>query len=329
MINKLPEIGKRYRPTTNKPMSRNNIEITEAPRVSHTEGNMSLEFFLDNYEELPEDNSNQSKVERKTEVQVGYEFAKEDLEKELEQIDDSYFFNAEFATEDLLQKQLARLMDKSQNLLNALDNIKTQAKPVDNKIERKSEPQVNYEFNKEELEKEIEHLQSDDCFFKPKYASEDLLQKRLARLMDKAQCFVDACDDGEKNAENKIYWSKEQRSDCGRFRFKTGTTSTLTFGEKKKETKLPWKDVSELPTDYAHCLVKTNVAHKNQIAYGIFKFKEKEKGNTGFIDLAYPQLGGMNYFAKYCTLTDLINSIESMLSRQDELETRITKLEKR
>jgi len=74
---------------------------------------------------------------------------------------------------------------------------KTQAEPVVNK----SESQVNYEFAKEDLEKEIEQLQGDDCFFKPKYATEDLLQKQLARLMDKSQNLINALDNQQSKQD--------------------------------------------------------------------------------------------------------------------------------
>jgi hypothetical protein len=63
--------------------------------------------------------------------------------------------------------------------------------------EQKTESQINYEFAKEDLEKELEQLRTSDCFFEAKYASEDLLQKQLARLMDKAQCLIDNLNDIE------------------------------------------------------------------------------------------------------------------------------------
>lgn len=84
---------------------------------------------------------------------------------------------------------------------------------------------------------------------------------------------------------------------------KTGTTSTLTFGENK----LPWKDVSELP--------EKSIDFKAMISEARYHLKEIRTKTTG---------KPANIPA---SVEWLINTVESMLSRQDELEERIKKLE--
>jgi len=202
MQNKLPEVGKRYKPKTNKPMSKNNVEIIGVPRVLHTEGNMCLKFFLDNYEELPEDNSSQSEIEK----------AKEELK-----------LWVDGANTDLIDKNsdIWTLFKKAQNLINALDNIKTQAESI---------------------------------------------------------------------VDNKM------------------------------EGKLPWKDVSELPSGCEDVIVCDEIG-----VIGIGYSSETE--NKIFLTRSDSDI--TQVVKKYIVLTDLINSIESILSRQHELEERIRKLEGR
>lgn len=260
MTNKIPEVGKRYRPITTKPISSRSIEITKVSDVHHTEGSMPLCFFYENYEELPEDNSSQK------------------------------------------------------------HNIKTQAEPIVNK----SESQVNYEFAKEDLEKEIEQLQGDDCFFKPKYATEDLLQKQLARLMDKSQNLINALDSKEPKVNVSVDLGKEGGDMTCEVYWKDREDGIreiidIKYKEPKKETKLPWKDVSELPEREISETVF--LRYKNG---DIFQALWDGKGFKEPVDNIYCKTTNLK---EWTYLTDLINSIESILSRQDELEERVRKLE--
>jgi hypothetical protein len=91
----------------------------------------------------------------------------------------------------------------------------------------------------------------------------------------------------------------------------------------KKEIKLPWKDVGEEIDNQSIIFVnKAGYARIGEYWNDKIYFLEGDSGEviSHFIDKMY-------YGRKYCTLTDLINSIESMLSRQYELEERIKKLE--
>jgi hypothetical protein len=100
--------------------------------------------------------------------------------------------------------------------------------------------------------------------------------------------------------------------------------------DNKIETKLPWKDVSELPEKEISafdCLIKL---HAGDIIRG------KYFAGDFYTMIFHPDMSlhkiresqvQRRAIVKFCTLTDLINSIESMLSRQDEFEERIRKLE--
>jgi hypothetical protein len=190
---------------------------------------------------------------------------------------------------------------------------KIQAEPVVNK----SESQVNYEFAKEDLEKEIEQLQGDDCFFKPKYATEDLLQKQLARLMDKSQNLINALDSKEPKVNVSVDLGKEGGDMTCEVYWKDREDGIreiidIKYKEPKKETKLPWKDVRDLPEQPCSVIIKNEVG-------------ACQRGD--YISQRFLTDGKNFYCDKYLTTTNLINSIESMLSRQDELEARIKKLE--
>lgn len=83
----------------------------------------------------------------------------------------------------------------------------------------------------------------------------------------------------------------------------------------RKESKLVWKDASELPEN--HCVILAKFCNDNLIiceSYDGRIFLNGEEADEKAI-------------VKCTTLTDLINSIESMLSKQDELEERIKRLE--
>jgi hypothetical protein len=89
--------------------------------------------------------------------------------------------------------------------------------------------------------------------------------------------------------------------------------------KNKIKSKLSWKDVSELPK-----------SHRQPQCF--FKFADDDIILGRIMNNECYSLGGDHEFPKeivkeFRTLTDLINSIESMLSRQDEPEERIKKLE--
>lgn len=106
----------------------------------------------------------------------------------------------------------------------------------------------------------------------------------------------------------------------------------------KKETKLPWRDVGELTKAEQNRLEEILVKKEEEIPHierAHFDWNEQgwvfSEGMEKFTDESYEKTNKillLNHNVKeYITLTDLINSIESMLSRQDELEARIDKLE--
>jgi len=82
------------------------------------------------------------------------------------------------------------------------------------------------------------------------------------------------------------------------------------------KTKLPWKDVSELPKNKSNLFVLR---------------KDGDIVPSRYDEQAILHFSGncLEDITSWCSLTDLINSIETMLSRQDELEERIRKLEGR
>lgn len=92
----------------------------------------------------------------------------------------------------------------------------------------------------------------------------------------------------------------------------------------ERETKLPWKDVSELLEDEQFVFLKDE---EDNYTFGHFDEDEQTfKEFTGDASFENP-LPQCAKITKYCTFNEVINSIESMLSRQDELEARVRKLE--
>ena len=95
----------------------------------------------------------------------------------------------------------------------------------------------------------------------------------------------------------------------------------LTKNSKEIGNILPWKDASEQPTEQ---LLSVIVKLTNgEICFANWKGKGCLRG--------FCEIGSSANFnpkvEQYCTLTNFTNSIESMLSRQNEFEKRIKKLE--
>jgi len=155
MTDKLPEVGKRYRNKhIREPYSQDllvvDLKIDEfgimnvytfggycIDKINLAQFVLDWEKIDDRRGELPEDNSSQSEIEK----------AKEELK-----------LWVDGANTDLIDKNsdIWTLFKKAQNLLNALDNIKTQAEPiVDNKMETK----LLWEDKIVELEERVRKLE--------------------------------------------------------------------------------------------------------------------------------------------------------------------------
>jgi len=238
MTNKLPEVGSKYK---NKQCYDNvyvvtavypapftkRLAIEAKPEFLHCRRNNwilsffngTLEEFWDCFEELSEDNSKEKPTVKENLTVDEVEKAKEELKNFLNRpiiyIDDM----------QLAAEEYNKLVIKAQNLLNALDNIKTEAKPV---------------------------------------------------------------------VDNKI------------------------------ESRLPWKDVSELPDKHSNVIIQ----FKNDRDYEPAKFiTETDSTKSFFTTIDFRKEFIKDNIERFISLKELINSIESMLSRQDELEERIKKLE--
>lgn len=286
MTNKLPEIGVKYS-WKHAPQRyflvigffKDQIVCIQDRYLDNTTDDEALECAelmtlagfkcVTSFKRWSEDNSSQATSAENTQIDE-VEKAKEELNCFMRANDEiSYGVSKE---SQKLGKQYVDLFEKAQNLLNALDNIKTQAEPVDNKIDWSEEKEINY--------KEI-------------------------------------------NYEGEGYL----------FKIKTGvpsTQATSNFGKNKTETKLLWKNVSELPKEDCDLMFNWfgEFKHYSFGKFNLGEFYHVPQGENQRLGLVEANLSEyVRKSLKYCTLTDLINSIESMLSRQYELEERIKKLE--
>lgn len=88
--------------------------------------------------------------------------------------------------------------------------------------------------------------------------------------------------------------------------------NTLDSQEPKKETKLPWKPVSELPEDNYTVVIK----FKDGGSY----FGNYREENQIFMDQEMKYLYSKKDIKEYCLLTDFINQHNSLLDRVERLE---------
>ncbi len=365
MTNKLPEIGKRYKRkalgcdyeiVVENILDNRNIVCAIVPdgKVKWNRFTYQPHYFWDDYKELPEDNYNQSvsslhndnnslhnnnnslhnggnsSVNTAKQNDSCFSLEAESEINEVEKARESLLMEAREASNPW---SLLRVIAK----FNALDNIKTQTEPViDNKIETKlpwkdaynkawtqgwnqamrakREENAETEKAKEELRKVINF--SGPTTMEIQYSKYVNASKKLLNALDNIKTQAKPVADNETEVNVSVDLGKEGGDMTCEVYWKDREDGIreiidIKYKEPKKEAKLPWKDVSELPRDHLR-------KHNEELIGLKVVFGGKASFATHIDILKH---------GKGITLTDLINSIESMLSRQDELEERVRKLE--
>lgn len=211
----------------------------------------------------------------------------------------------------------------------------------EDKAETKPETQSHISQLSPEVKEAMEELkkilikESDSMFFtvhQSEYTTE-VLRLTCHAFNDKAKKLLNALDKqfkvnetsefvevkGEEIKENKIYWSDEKLSKCGRFKIKTGTNSTFEYkcNVEDKEQSI-WKPVSEEVDNQSIIFInKAGYARLAEAWNDKFYFIE---GDAGGRDVRSHMIDKTYYGKKFCTLTDFINDYEKLKERLKKLE---------
>lgn len=331
MTNKLPEIGVKYswkhapqRYSLVVGFLRDKIVCIQDRFLDNTTDDEAIECAelmtlagfkcVTNFKIWSEDNYNQP-VSAKNAQTNEVEKAKEELRKRLKGHDEFLYSMEENETSASKHKAwLRETRYAAENLLNALDNIKTQAEPVvDNKIE---------EVYKDGFEIRIE---GDICVITndgKEYYRGTQRPCLLGGISSNAiVAFINA-----KTGRNLLLRERSYEPVA----YQTTHEKPVSCSSEPT-SKLPWKDVSELPEKLrANFIIRDksgvcnlhycNHEHKTFRLVGSNIVSQEGNATKGSYDFI-----AREDIDKLINFTDLINSIESMLSRQDELEKLIRK----
>lgn len=222
-----------------------------------------------------------------------------------------------------------------------LSDIRLSAKALLNSLDNLSKKSMNDSTKKDSVDKALEELKRDlnDFEESPIFATHGAIAQCLKRHREKAQNLVNALEEERKSLANsirqenpvsgiseptkeKVYYSEWQKSECGRIKARTGTTSTLKIGEEDKP-KLPWKDVSELPDFHGNicCLVKFKDGVINLARY--FSADDIEGNARGeFVPVDLRGKFPKQNIKEFCLISDFITDYESEKQAREQLEDR-------
>lgn len=309
MTNKLPVVGKRYKP---KNLNLRNFYKFEYETIAVTKKNIAVKIVRSDFKHLLET------------VKV-YDI--NSIKNKLEEL-----------PEDKAETKLNCGLCGGNGKLTSLtippaevDCYKCNTKPCE--VEIKPETQSHISELSPEVKEAMEELkkilikESDSMFFtvhQSEYTTE-VLRLTCHAFSDKAKKLLNALDKqfkvnetsefvevkGEEIKENKIYWSDEKLSKCGRSKIKIGTNSTFEYKcnvEDKEES--IWKPVNSLKTNE---LVPAGFVRMNKKYPATFSISQTTVKEW---ELTKEEFRSM----EFCSIDEFFSDYEKLKERVKKLE---------
>jgi hypothetical protein len=335
MTNKLPVVGKKYR-IKNSEMPWDICEIIDIETKGDTDfvnieykerffkqASYEAKIFNECFEELPED---KAKIKPKREEQTtSFQNAIYDLKHEIESIKcgDDLRINPASIVEDMLQKKLARLLDKAEEVINSEIKPETQSHISELSPEMKEAIiKAKRELNKDRF---TSCLALSD-FITIEAVLSNLLNALDRQFMSKKEVKIDT------SSESCLSNNEMKPDENGSFKHLDNAEELSQDIMKKSAEESIWNPVSELPEDGCEkLLIKLNgtVQIANHTFYDDDGIDELYVTDGWGEDKIECTKFSSEEVESFCTLTDFIKDYEKLKEKDKIKEIKLRDLEER